>query len=123
MTRNVATRLDVSSRKNDIPDGLFRQMTTCQTAANEFLRQYWSTIHPPLVDLPVVTLPTPAQRAAKATKMIAYLAKTREKVEPLVKIAQQHGVDPSRIETAMKPILNAVDRALAYDRTRKPIRS
>ncbi|EAU91033.1 hypothetical protein CC1G_03201 [Coprinopsis cinerea okayama7 len=101
MTQNVAARLDVRSRKNDIPDGLFRQMITCQTAANEFLRQYWSSTFPPPSDqLPGLAVPTPAQRATKAQKMIGYLGKTHEKVHALVQVAQQHGIDGSKIENA-----------------------
>ncbi|KAG5654394.1 hypothetical protein H0H81_003218 [Sphagnurus paluster] len=114
MTQNVAARLEVRSRKNDIPDGLFRQMTTCQTAANEFLRQFWSAMYPPPLDVQTVVVATPAQRAAKAAKMIGYIAKTHEKVDALVKLAQQHGIDPMRVETALKPVLNAVDQALAF---------
>ncbi|KAF5380343.1 hypothetical protein D9615_004564 [Tricholomella constricta] len=114
MTQNVAARLDIRSRKNDIPDGLFRQMTTCQTAANEFLRQFWSAMYPPPMELQTVVVATPAQRATKAAKMIGYIAKTHEKVDALVKIAQQHGIDQSRVETALKPVLNAVDQAVAF---------
>ncbi|KAG6837512.1 hypothetical protein H0H93_008437 [Arthromyces matolae] len=113
MTQNVAARLEVRSRKNDIPDGLFRQMTTCQTAANEFLRQFWSAMYPPPTDVQTVNSATPAQRATKAAKMIGYLAKTREKVDALVNIAKAHGVDSARVETALKPVLNAVDQAIA----------
>ncbi|KAG6842122.1 hypothetical protein C0991_001615 [Blastosporella zonata] len=114
MTQNVSARLEVRSRKNDIPDGLFRQMTTCQTAANEFLRQFWSAMYPPPMDVQTLNVATPAQRAAKAAKMIAYAAKTREKVEALVGVARTHGVDPGRVETALKPVLSAVDQALAF---------
>ncbi|KAL9711590.1 RNA polymerase II transcription factor B subunit 1 [Leucoagaricus gongylophorus] len=131
MTQNVATLLDVKSRKNslsakrvqrnDIPNGLFRQMIACQTAANEFLRQFWSAIYPSPVDSQsILSIATPAQRAAKATKMIGYLSKTPEKVEALVRVAQQHGVSGSKVETAMRPMLNAVDRALNFQRNKKP---
>jgi len=117
MTQNVATRLDARSRKSrfssydyssaltqtlchivdDIPDGLFRQMTTCQTAANEFLRQYWLATFPPPSE--IQTIPTtPQQRAAKAHKMIEYISKTRDKVHALVQAAQRHGIDSSRVE-------------------------
>lgn len=116
-------------------------MTTCQTAANEFLRQFWSATYPPPVDpQSVLSIATPAQRAAKAAKMVGYLAKTSEKVGALVRMAQQHGLDGSRVETArvvllwlrfadlssilfiqaMKPLLNAVDHALNFYRNRKP---
>ncbi|KAG6882210.1 hypothetical protein C0992_012469, partial [Termitomyces sp. T32_za158] len=85
----------------DIPDGLFRQMTSCQTAANEFLRQFWSAMYPPPMDAQAqaVNAATPAQRAAKAAKMIGYVVKTREKVAALVNVARMHGVDPGRVET------------------------
>lgn len=116
MTQNVANRLDVKSKKSmylgywgcfseanclfedDIPDGLFRQMTTCQTAANEFLRQFWLAIYPPLGELQTAASATPAQRATKAAKMIGYISKTHEKVYALVKTAEQHGIDATRVE-------------------------
>ena len=71
-------------------------MTSCQTAANEFLRQFWSATYPSGYDLSAAV--TPAQKAAKATKMIGYLSKTHEKVEALVRAAQQQGLDANRIE-------------------------
>lgn len=73
-------------------------MTTCQTAANEFLRQFWSASYPPLSELPSVSTAAPAQRVAKATKMIGYLSKTHEKVQALVQSANTHSVEPARIE-------------------------
>jgi len=119
MTQNVHARLDVKARKNEIPEGLFRQMRSCQTAANEFLRHFWTSTSPPMSDGPTLTLITPAQRATKAAKMIGYLSKTHEKVAALKQTAQQHGVDPSRVEVAMQPLLNAVDRALTFHRSKK----
>jgi hypothetical protein len=74
-------------------------MTTCQTAANEFLRQFWSATYPPPAEFQAVAVSTPAQRAAKAAKMIGYISKTHEKVQAIVQVAQQHGIDPSRVET------------------------
>ncbi|KAK7005731.1 hypothetical protein R3P38DRAFT_3039285 [Favolaschia claudopus] len=122
MTKNVAARLDVKSRKNDIPDALFRQMTICQAATNEFLRQFWSSMYPPAAEMQVVAVATPAQRTAKAAKMFAYLCKTREKIDALVYMGPQHQVDPKRIETAMKPVLDAANRAIAFHqaKTTKP---
>ncbi|PFH53830.1 hypothetical protein AMATHDRAFT_137016 [Amanita thiersii Skay4041] len=120
MTQNVTARLDVRSKKNDIPDGLFKQMTACQITANEFLRQFWSSVYPPLAELQTISVVTPAQRSAKAAKMIGYISQTPEKVNILKAIAEQNGIDPNRIETAMKPILNAVESALSFYRTRKP---
>ncbi|TBU56387.1 hypothetical protein BD310DRAFT_882716 [Dichomitus squalens] len=114
MTQNVQSRLDVKQRKHDIPEALFRQMTTCQTAANEFLRQFWLAIYPPANEFQQLSVATPAQKTAKALKMIAYLSKTHEKVEALVAEAQREQVDPNRIRVAMKPILDAVDKALSF---------
>ncbi|KAF7361667.1 hypothetical protein MVEN_00510100 [Mycena venus] len=119
MTKNVAARLDVKSRKNDIPEGLFRQMMICQTATNEFLRQFWSSMYPPAAEVQVVAVATPQQRAAKAAKMIGYLSKTQEKIDALVYMGPQNNVDPTRIEIqAMKPVLNAANRAIAFHRTK-----
>ncbi|KAJ8077275.1 RNA polymerase II transcription factor B subunit 1 [Marasmius tenuissimus] len=119
MTRNVAARLDVKSRKNDIPEGLFMQMTTCQSAANEFLRQYWNATYPSMNDTQTLSLATPAQRATKAAKMIGYLSKTREKVDAIAHAAQQQDIHPQRILVAMEPLLNAVERALQFHRNKK----
>jgi len=45
-----------------------------------------------------VSTAAPAQRVAKATKMIGYLSKTHEKVQALVQSANTHSVEPARIE-------------------------
>ncbi|KIM91917.1 hypothetical protein PILCRDRAFT_57232 [Piloderma croceum F 1598] len=139
MTENVSARLEIKMKKNDIPPELFSQMTTCQTAANEFLRQFWLSMYPPAADHQVLAPATPAQKAAKAAKMIGYLGKTHEKVDALIRTAQVEAVDAAKVEIvravcfvyiitvnfnanlqAMKPILDAVDRALAFYRSRKP---
>lgn len=116
MTQNVSARLDIRTRKTDFPPTLFRQLTTCQTAANEFLRQFWTSLYPP----PTTTSSsaTPSQNAAKVAKMAGYLSKTREKVEALVRAGQMEGVEPERVEVAMKPLLDAVEHALAFYRVR-----
>ncbi|GBE80685.1 hypothetical protein SCP_0304040 [Sparassis crispa] len=118
MTQNVSARLEVKMKKHDLPEGIFRQMTTCQTAANEFLRQFWLSIYPPLVEVQTLSMSTPVQKAAKAAKMVGYLGKTHEKVDALVRAAQAEGVDPTRVRVAMQPILDAVDKALAFSRVR-----
>ncbi|KAG2037463.1 hypothetical protein BDR03DRAFT_863793 [Suillus americanus] len=116
MTQNVSARLDIRTRKTNFPPTLFRQLTTCQTAANEFLRQFWTSLYPP----PTTTSSsaTPSQSAAKAAKMAGYLSKTREKVEALVRAGQLEGVEPERVEVAMKPLMDAVEHALAFYRAR-----
>jgi transcription initiation factor TFIIH subunit 1 len=103
MTQNVVSRLDAYKRKADIPEEIFRQMSTCQTAANEFLRQFWSAICPP----PGETLggpTTPAQKSAKATRMAGYLTKTPEKVAAIIRAAEMAGVDRGRVQT-VRPCL------------------
>lgn len=86
------------SSTDEFPESLFRQMTTCQTAANEFLRQFWLAIYPPANESQALSVATPAQKAAKAAKMIGYLGKTHEKVEALVGVAHREGVDPARVQ-------------------------
>lgn len=98
MTQNVVARLEVTKRKSELPENLFRQMTTCQTAANEFLRQFWLAIYPPPLELPTASSSTPAQKAAKAAKMAGYLEKTHEKVDALVRTAQREGFDQTRVQ-------------------------
>lgn len=75
------------------------QMSTCQTAANEFLRHYWHSIYPPpsQASLPLTEV-LKSQRAAKAAKMAGYLATTREKVDAIVRAASHEKVDPKRVE-------------------------
>jgi transcription initiation factor TFIIH subunit 1 len=98
MTQNVATRLDAYKRKADIPEEIYRQMRTCQTAANEFLRQFWSAIYPPAGET-LVGPSTPVQKTAKATRMVGYLTKTPEKVAAIIKAAEMAGVDRGRVQT------------------------
>lgn len=77
-------------------------MTTCQTAANEFLRQFWFAVYPPPSDagLPAGgAAAANAQKAAKAAKMAGYLVKTPEKIDALIRAAQKDGVDYTRVET------------------------
>lgn len=73
-------------------------MRTCQTAANEFLRQFWTATYPPAADQTLV-VSSPAQRATKTAKMAAYLAKTHEKVGAIVAMAAQQGLDSYKIQT------------------------
>lgn len=105
-------------------------MTTAQTAANEFLRQFWLAVYPSATDLPPA-LPsgTPstgpaAQKAekaakeAKAARMAGFLARTPEKMDALVREARRTGVDYAKVEVAMKPTMEAVNHALAFQSAR-----
>ena len=107
MTQNVATRLDAHKRKADISEDILRQMLTCQTAANEFLRQFWSAIYPPVGE----TLGGPttlAQKTAKATRMAGYLTKTPEKIGAIIKAAEIAGVDRGRVQTVCQSVLSSL---------------
>ena len=83
-------------------------MTTCQTAANEFLRQFWLAIYPPPTESQTLAAATPAQKAAKAAKMVGYLGKTHEKVEALIRAAHQEGVDPARVKVVRTHLVSAL---------------
>jgi transcription initiation factor TFIIH subunit 1 len=113
MTQGVDGQVRAHRRQDDIPDGLLRQMTTCQTAATEFLRQFWLAVYPP----PNAPPSSAAQRTQRTAKMASYLVRTPEKVDALIRAAQ--GIDYSRVEEAMKPILKAVDNALAFHHARQ----
>lgn len=89
-------------------------MRSCHTAANEFLRQFWSSAFPPPSDGNILTALSAAQRATKAAKMAGYLVKSPEKIEAIIESAKQEGVDAAKIETAMKPVLAAVDKAVQF---------
>ncbi|KAL1743376.1 hypothetical protein HDZ31DRAFT_83465 [Schizophyllum fasciatum] len=118
MTQNVMQRLTVKAQKNDFPPDLFRQMASCQTAANEFLRQFWGALYPRAGDQSAPTSANPAQRAAKAAKMAGFLARTPEKVDALVRQAEEMGADAKRVRVALQPVLSAVERALAVHKAR-----
>ena len=79
-------------------------MTTCQTAANEFLRQFWSSIYTPTSEGRSLAQSTPAQRQAKAKKMAGYLAKTPEKIDAIVRTARNRNVDVQKVEVVRNKI-------------------
>jgi len=118
MSANVSARLDTRLRRHDIPEHLYQQMSTCQTAANEFLRQFWSAMYPS-VEMQSNTISTPAQRTAKAAKMVGYLGKTPERVMSLVQAAREEGIDANIVESAFAPLLASVEQALQTYRTRR----
>ena len=70
-------------------------MTTCQTAGNEFLRQFWTAVYPPASDLQTAS---PIHKAAKADRMADYLTRTPAKVDALVQAAREQGVDAARVQ-------------------------
>lgn len=114
MTQNVAARLEVKKKNGkcgtcisiyvsectavEIPESLLKQMTTCQTAGNEFLRQFWSAVYPPASDLQTLATASPMHKAAKIDRMADYLSRTPVKVDALVQMARQESVDPVRVQ-------------------------
>jgi transcription initiation factor TFIIH subunit 1 len=110
MTKNVATRLEAYKRKAEIKEEVFRQMRTCQTAANEFLRQFWFAIYPPAGET-LGGATTLAQKTAKATRMVGYLTKTPEKVAAIIRAAEVAGVDRGRVQTVTASLVDDNSRA------------
>jgi transcription initiation factor TFIIH subunit 1 len=118
--------------KDGLTDDLLRQMATCHTAANEFLRQFWLS----KLAWQGETALRPEQRYAKAIKMAGYLSTTHERVRSIMNDAKAAGVDASAVEKvspvslrivcavlsslqAMSPLLVAVDRALYFQASQK----
>ena len=73
-------------------------MTTCQTAANEFLRQFWASIYIPTSEGRTLAPSTPAQRQIRAKKMAGYLAKTPEKIDAIIRTARNRGIEAQKVE-------------------------
>ncbi|KIJ49672.1 hypothetical protein M422DRAFT_777594 [Sphaerobolus stellatus SS14] len=122
MTQHVARRLDVKKKNNELPDNLLLQMKTCQTAGNEFLRQFWSAIYPPPSDIQTASSSSsPAHRAARIDRMADYLMGTQAKVDALVHQAVQEQVDHTRVQVAMQPLMDAVEKAMQFYRNRRPV--
>lgn len=90
---------------DDIPEDILRQMTTCQTAANEFLRQFWSSIYIPTSEGRTLAPSAPAQRQAKAKKMVGYLAKTPEKIDAIIRTARNRNIDVQKVEVVRAVVL------------------
>lgn len=92
------------------------QVSTCHNAACEFLRQFWSAVLPaPINSLgsSANTATAAEQKAAKARKMAGYLRGTARKVDSVVASAVSYGMnDSERVREALKPTLDAVDKAL-----------
>jgi len=119
MTANVTSRLQNRLRKDEIPPYILQQITTCATATNEFLRQFWNTLRTPTQDVPTLGVLNAAQRAAKMDKMITYIARAPEKVDAIKLTGQHAGVELQVMEAAFASLLDAVNRALSVYRARQ----
>jgi transcription initiation factor TFIIH subunit 1 len=118
MTQAIGARLEARARRDEFPQTLLQQMMTCETAATEFLRQFWLSVYPP-PGAPPQTPAVVAQRAQRAAKMINFLARTPEKVDALIRAAQSEDFDYTRVEAAMKPMLDAVQHAMQFHQSRQ----
>lgn len=74
-------------------------MATCQTAGNEFLRQFWSAIYPSAFEVQSQSATPSVYKEAKASRMVEYIARTPAKVEALVQEARASGTDPERVQS------------------------
>jgi len=120
MTEGIQAKLSIQLISADLPEQLLSQMSTCQTAANEFLRQFWVSLFPAVQDLRSPNFNKFSdQRESKAAKMIAYLQTTREKVKALLALAAQLNIDPVVVETAMQPLMTSVQHAVRFYQQRK----
>jgi transcription initiation factor TFIIH subunit 1 len=89
---------------DSFPEDILRQMVTCQAAAYEFVRHFWAAVSPPKPgDISAAAMATPAQKAAKAQRMLSYLEKTGERVDTVVQKAAQQKVDATRVKQVGRP--------------------
>ncbi|CAE6403349.1 unnamed protein product [Rhizoctonia solani] len=107
LSQNVAERVNVKSRKNNLPEDLLEAMGNLQTATAEFLRQFWSALYDDK---------DPTNERAK--KMASYLATTYGKIAPMMTAARNQGHDPQTVRDAFTPTLDAVNKALAIHKAR-----
>ena len=108
----------VSSSKQQFPETVLRSMLSCQASANEFLRHFWSAIlpsNPSDFGYSAASMAAPAQKAAKAVRMMGYLEKTQERVDTIVQQSQiVPGTDAVAVREALEPCLMAVRKAMAF---------
>ncbi|ELU42506.1 hypothetical protein AG1IA_03455 [Rhizoctonia solani AG-1 IA] len=83
LSQNVTERVNVKSRKNNLPDDLLQAMGNLQAATAEFLRQFWSALYDD-------------KDFAKdhVEKMASYLGSTYGKIAPMMTAARNQGHDP-----------------------------
>ncbi|CAE6430580.1 unnamed protein product [Rhizoctonia solani] len=107
LSQNVTERVNVKSRKNNLPEDLLQAMANLQTATSEFLRQFWSALYE-------------EKEAGKdrLDKMASYLSSTHSKIAPMMTAARNQGHDPQVVRDAFMPTLDAVNKALAIYKAR-----
>ena len=111
MTETVAARKGGQDGE-PIPKDKLAAMKVVQSATGELLRQYWSAVYPP-PEVQVVGPMNPTQRVMRAGKMVGYLENTRDKVQDLANSSGSQDI-ARKIQTAMKPLLEAVAYACEH---------
>ncbi|GAA96985.1 uncharacterized protein L969DRAFT_90393 [Mixia osmundae IAM 14324] len=117
LMRNIRTRFQAKETKHSsaFPEGLLREMVSCQAAANEFLRLYWSACLPARPDdISPAASATPAQKAQKAQRMITYLGKTSDRIQVVLQSARDQRVDVELVKLALQPLEGATSRAMLH---------
>ncbi|CUA66882.1 General transcription factor IIH subunit 1 [Rhizoctonia solani] len=107
LSQNVTERINVNSRKNNLPEDLLQAMGNLQTATSEFLRQFWSALYE-----------EKESGRDRLDKMASYLLNTHTKIAPMMTAAKNQGHDPQVVRDAFMPTLDAVNKALAIYKTR-----
>ncbi|CAE6441145.1 unnamed protein product [Rhizoctonia solani] len=107
LSQNVTERINVNSRKNNLPEDLLQAMANLQTATSEFLRQFWSALYE-----------EKESGRDRLDKMASYLLNTHTKIAPMMTAAKNQGHDPQVVRDAFMPTLDAVNKALAIYKAR-----
>ncbi|KEP55400.1 putative RNA polymerase II transcription factor B subunit 1 [Rhizoctonia solani 123E] len=107
LSKNVTERINVESRKDNLPEDLLQAMASLQTATSEFLRQFWSALYE-----------EKEAGSDRLDKMASYLTSTHSKIAPMMTAARNQGHDPQVVRDAFMPTLDAVNKALAIYRAR-----
>lgn len=107
LSQNVTERVNVKSRKNNLPEDLLQAMGNLQTATSEFLRQFWSALYE-----------DKEPGRDRLDKMASYLSSTHSKIAPMMTAARNQGHDPQVVRDAFMPTLDAVNKALAIYKAR-----
>ncbi|KAJ1304522.1 hypothetical protein OPQ81_005665 [Rhizoctonia solani] len=110
LSQNVAERVNVKSRKNNLPEDLLQAMANLQTATSEFLRQFWSALYD-----------EKESGKDRVDKMASYLLGTHNKIAPMMTAARNQGHDHQVVRDAFMPTLDAVNKALTIYKARASV--
>lgn len=130
-TALLASRLSSSSSSGNnlsklFPEPILRSLISLHSSTNEFLRHFWSALLPAHAnDISASGLATPAQKGAKAQRMLEFLEKTEERLEGVCKevrdrVGSQRELSDGAaggeemedsVRKAMGPLLLAVKKA------------